>query len=78
MASKSNILKPHYILPFIIDAAKAQGSFKEWMKGLWFAPSDLVKKVNDGSSRQLQGLYLPHWSYDTETLTNYEGSRGEH
>lgn len=76
MAGKTSILKPHYVLPFVIDAAKAQASFKSWMAGLWFAPSDLVKKVNTGSSRQLQGIYLPHWCYDTDTYTEYTGSRG--
>lgn len=76
MAGKVNILRPHYVLPFVIDSGKAQDSFKQWMKGLWFAPSDLVKNVNDNASKQLKGIYLPHWSYDTKTYTEYTGSRG--
>ncbi len=78
MAAERRILKPHYVLPFIIPYKNAIGNFQQWLKGLWFAPNDLVRKVNDESSSQLQGIYIPHWSYDTDTATQYTGSRGEH
>jgi len=77
LTNSVSILKPHYVLPFIIDTQTAQDAFKKWMKDLWFAPSDLIKKVNDGSSRQLQGIYVPYWSYDTDVVTNYSGNRGD-
>jgi hypothetical protein len=35
-----------------------------------------VKKVKDGGSQQLKGVYIPHWSYDTDTDTSYSGQRG--
>lgn len=78
MASTRRILKPHYVLPFIIKKDKALQNFQQWLKGLWFAPSDLIKKVNDESSSPLQGVYIPHWSYDTDTVTRYDGKRGEY
>lgn len=78
MAVERRILKPHYVLPFIIPHKKATENFSAWLKGLWFAPNDLLRKVQDESSSQLQGIYIPHWSYDTDTQTQYSGERGEH
>ncbi|RAJ79174.1 LSD1 subclass zinc finger protein [Chitinophaga dinghuensis] len=77
-AQTTSMLQPHYVLPFIIKDGEALGFFRNWMSKLWFAPSDLVKKVRDGSSQQLKGVYIPHWSYDTDTSTSYTGQRGEY
>lgn len=72
------ILQPHYVLPFAVDDKQAGQFFRQWMSKLWFAPSDLVKKVKDRSYHQLKGIYIPHWSYDTDTVTAYSGQRGEY
>ena len=76
-AESRQILRPHYILPFLVAQPKALESFRVWMKGLWFAPSDLTKIVS-GDARQFKGIYIPHWSYDADTITDYSGSRGEY
>lgn len=70
-------LPPHYILPFEINRQQAIVNFQKWLKGLWWVPNDLAKKVNSNSSA-LEGIYLPHWSYDTDTITEYNGKRGDH
>lgn len=72
------IPKPHYVLPFAVKQQDAYGNFRTWLGKLWFAPSDLVKKVNNTSSQQLKGLYIPYWSFDTDTHTNYTGERGDY
>lgn len=77
-AQTTSILQPHYVLPFVVSDKEAVQHFQKWMSKLWFAPSDLVKKVKDSSSQQLKGIYIPHWSYDTDTYTEYSGSRGEY
>lgn len=71
------MVKPHYILPFKIDTKTAVSFFNKWLKGLWFAPSDLAKKVNANVSA-LKGVYMPYWTYDADTVTQYEGQRGDH
>jgi LSD1 subclass zinc finger protein len=68
--------KPQYVLPFNIDERKANENFRSWIKSLWFAPNDL-KQYASGASR-LQGMYLPFWTFDCATETNYTGQRGEH
>ncbi|RQO65965.1 hypothetical protein DBR43_27355 [Pedobacter sp. KBW06] len=70
-------LPPHYILPFEINKQQGIDYFQKWLKGLWWAPKDLAKEVNSSSSG-LQGIYLPHWTYDTDTTTGYNGRRGEY
>ncbi|MCD8741137.1 hypothetical protein LT679_11035 [Mucilaginibacter roseus] len=75
--TNQGMVKPHYILPFKIDTKAAVGFFNKWLKGLWFAPSDLAKKVNANVSA-LKGVYMPFWTYDTDTVTQYQGQRGDH
>ncbi len=72
--STSSILKPKSLLPFAIDSKKAGQAFRDWIKGLWFAPSDLKKSHT--VSGKLSGIYVPYWTYDTNTHTNYSGERG--
>lgn len=76
IAAGKLVLKPHYMLPFVVDKHKAEANFHSWLDGLWFAPSNLTgKKV---SSTTLTGVYLPHWAYDTNTITGYAGQRGDY
>lgn len=70
-------LPPHYILPFEINKQQGLDYFQKWLKGLWWAPKDLAKEVNSSSSG-FQGIYLPHWIYDTDTITDYNGRRGDY
>jgi DNA-directed RNA polymerase subunit RPC12/RpoP len=74
-ASK-RVLKPKALLPFAIPREKAIEMWKDWIKGLWFAPNKLktVAKKDD----KLVGMYVPHWTYDANTLSRYSGQRGKH
>lgn len=71
----ARFIKPHYVLPFAIDNKQAHAKFKDWLKGLWFAPNDL-KKFGDYADR-LKGMYIPYWTFDAETDTDYTGMRGD-
>jgi predicted RNA-binding Zn-ribbon protein involved in translation (DUF1610 family) len=70
------IIQPKSVLPFYIKRSEAILGFRLWIKSLWFAPSELKKKRN--ADERLQGIYIPHWTYDTDTVTHYTGQRGEH
>ncbi len=69
-----NIIKPWSVLPFKIDAQKAFADFRLWLKKLWFAPSKLRKYATQ--QEKLKGLYIPYWTYDSNTTTQYKGMRG--
>jgi len=72
--SEPSIL-PESVLPFGLDKPAAGDKFQIWLRKRWFAPFGLVKRAQrDG----LDGVYLPYWTYDSDTTTKYVGQRGEH
>lgn len=74
-ASTSTIIKPSYVLPFKVDRKNASQKFVGWVSGLWFAPNKL-KDYAQHSAEKLNGIYMPYWTYDTNTITQYTGMRG--
>ncbi|MBS1651557.1 MAG: hypothetical protein JSU07_06055 [Bacteroidetes bacterium] len=74
-ASTSKIIKPQYLLPFKYDKNKAHLSFEKWVNGLWFAPTKL-KIYAKNSTEKLKGVYMPYWTYDANTESDYTGMKG--
>jgi DNA-directed RNA polymerase subunit RPC12/RpoP len=74
--SSHKLIKPEALLPFKIRQKEAQDLFRSWLGSLWFAPNKLQAFAR--SDHGLNGVYIPHWTYDTNTVTNYTGERGEH
>lgn len=69
-------IKPQAILPFRLTERDAQACMGKWLKGLWFAPSELAKYAR--STGKLNGLYVPYWAFDVATRSRYSGQRGTH
>ena len=72
---KEGIIFPESVLPFKVEKNKAKDIFQSWIKSRWFAPSDLVQRAQ---KEGIDGVYLPYWTYDSDTNTTYRGERGEH
>ena len=68
------MIPPESLIAFGIDLRAARESFDRWLKGLWFAPTELKNVANLG---QLAGVYIPYWTYDSMTYTRYHGMRGD-
>jgi ribosomal protein S27E len=66
---------PESVLPFKIDQRSASSKFKGWVTSRWFAPSDLAAKARHA---RIDGVYLPYFTYDSETSTQYRGQRGDY
>jgi hypothetical protein len=62
------------VVPFGIDTKAAEGKVKDWIGGRWFAPNDFKKYSKAGS---FSGVYLPFFTFDAQTHTEYEGERGD-
>lgn len=62
------------LLPFMINERQAQKIFDQWIASRWFAPSTLKNKSR--RDEKLTGVYLPYWTYDSQTETRYQGMRG--
>ena len=68
-------ITPQSLLPFQLSQKEAKEAFKKWLGSLWFAPSKLTKFLSN--DEKLKGYYLPHWTYDAKTVSDYHGQRGD-
>lgn len=68
-------IKPKSIVPFQVDRRRAQEEFRRWVRGLWLAPGELKKYAQ--SDAGVTGMYIPFWTYDCRTSSDYRGERGE-
>jgi DNA-directed RNA polymerase subunit RPC12/RpoP len=66
---------PEAVLPFYLDRNAMRESLRKWTGSRWFAPTAL-KKVTEAEATK--GTYVPHWTYDSRTVSQYYGARGEH
>jgi DNA-directed RNA polymerase subunit M/transcription elongation factor TFIIS len=69
------VAHPQAVLPFKIDKAAGVAFFQKWLRKLWFAPNNLKKTA---SADRFNGVYLPFWTFDAATQTDYRGERGDH
>lgn len=69
-------LKPRGLLPFLLPEKAARAAVTRWLGRLWFAPNGLQEYARKG--RKMQGIYVPYWTYDSSTHSEYSGERGVH
>ena len=62
------------VLPFALDERTAHKAMGDWLGRLWFAPNGLKEYARKG--RKMQGIYVPYWTFDADTTSNYRGERG--
>ena len=72
--SSKKTIKPQGLLPFKITQNQAADLFRAWVRSLWSAPNDLK---SCGERCIIHGAYVPAWTYDSRTETDYTGQRGE-
>ncbi|WP_212722062.1 hypothetical protein [Nocardioides dongxiaopingii] len=75
VTKQEGLVEPEAVLPFHVDRNGARENFRTWVGSRRFAPTAL-KRV--GSTEGLRGTYLPHWTFDAHTDTDYRGQRGDH
>jgi len=68
--------KPQGLIPFAITRQEAKEHFEEWIVSRWFAPNSLSEHFNN--TKELMGHYIPFWTFDAHTTTQYRGYRGEY
>ncbi|MEA2733611.1 MAG: hypothetical protein QOE14_62 [Humisphaera sp.] len=72
--SSKKSIKPKSLLPFRVTQAEAGNSFRQWIGSLWFAPGELKRRAERA---QIAGVYIPCWTYDCGTTSDYTGQRGD-
>src|ERR1051325_11279109 len=73
--SADPILTPGGLLPFVVTQQQASSGLRHWLSTRWFAPSGLKQFAQPDA---IHGVYIPFWTYDTSTTTDYTGQRGEY
>jgi DNA-directed RNA polymerase subunit RPC12/RpoP len=73
--NEESLARPQGLLPFKLEKAAASASFKKWLDSLWFAPNDLAKTA---LQQNFNGVYIPYWTFDAKTYTQYVGQRGDY
>ncbi len=68
--------KPQALLPFQLDERQARDALVKWLGRLWFAPNGLRQYTRAG--RAMSGIYVPYWTFDAATESQYRGARGVH
>jgi hypothetical protein len=69
------LLAPDAVLPAKVSQERAQAEVRQWLSTRWFAPNALKRMARQEA---IHGVYLPFWSYDADTSSDYVGERGEH
>lgn len=61
------------VVPFGIDSKQAQELVEGWISQRWFAPNAFKRYSSTGS---FNPIYVPFFTFDAQTLTDYAGERG--
>jgi len=63
------------VLPFQVAEPDAARRLRDWVKSLWWAPNEFLRQ---GASGKFNGVYLPYYTFDSQTYTKYAGQRGDY
>ncbi|MCL2877420.1 MAG: hypothetical protein FWF13_01415, partial [Acidobacteria bacterium] len=74
-AAGKKTLAPGGVCVFKIDAKNAGTNFINWLNRKWFCPGDAKKKAKPEAFR---GVYLPYWTFDADTTSQYSGEYGHY
>jgi hypothetical protein len=62
------------VLPFRVPHDTAGTALRKWVSSRWFAPTEFTRR---GVQGRFVGVYLPFWTFDARTATNWRGLRGD-
>lgn len=74
-AAKHRHFKAKGLLPFALTPDEARAALSKWLGERWFAPKGLKTYARDGG--KIKGVYIPYWTFDAQTQTEYSGERGD-
>lgn len=73
--SADPLVAPEGVLPFSVTAQVASTALKGWINSRWFAPGNLKVLAQPD---KVGSVYIPYWTFDAETDSQYTGERGEY
>ncbi len=66
-------MAPGGVVPFAITAREAAGRFSSWIRRKLFCPGAAKESARPGA---FKGVYLPYWTFDADTESDYEAEYG--
>ena len=69
-----DVMAPGGVVPFEISREKAAELFKRWLGKKLFAPTKAKKSCE---AKEFHGIYLPYWTFDSQTTSSYSASYGK-
>lgn len=72
-AHDTDTLAPGGVCVFKVTTEQAAEKFHKWLKGKLFTPSKAKKSAKPDA---FKGVYLPYWTFDADTHSNYSGRYG--
>ena len=73
-ANDVQTLAPNGVVLFKITSAQAGQKFTNWLAHKWFAPRAAKQSAK---AENFKGIYLPYWTFDADTETNYTAEYGK-
>lgn len=72
-AQDENTLAPGGVIPFSLTSDQASENFKKWIGKKFFCPKQAKLSAMPDA---FNGIYLPYWTFDTQTVSRYSGRYG--
>ena len=73
-AANRNALRPESLVPLDVSRGEVEKSFRRWLGGLWFRPSDLRRLKRFDAV----GIYVPFWTYDCRVHSDWSADAGHY
>ena len=68
------LVAPESVLPFAVTDKQALANLKSWTASRWFAPNKLKTLAEHDKT---SSVYIPFWTFDADSETDYTGERGD-
>jgi DNA-directed RNA polymerase subunit RPC12/RpoP len=68
-----DVLRPRFLIPFKLKPDKIRGVALEWLGSSWMTPSQLR---NRKKAPKFTPVYLPFWTFDSQTAADWEAEVG--
>ena len=73
-AGSDAVMAPGGVVLFKLDAKAASDRFRRWIGGKFFCPK-LAK--DSAKPKAFKGMYVPFWTFDSQTHSQYSGQYGK-
>ena len=68
-------ISPESVIPFSITKKQASETLVKWLGKRMMAPRKLKK---DSKKDKFKGMYIPYWTYDSDTVYTYTAQAGDY